>query len=186
MRQYSAWVVCVLWVFSTATEAQEGPCQRDESACDCMRNAATAHVLAQIATYGPLSRDREYFGFVYVLHGEIGSAIARGRRCWSFKECSIDTAQAAQLIPKGAKVLGEWHTHPHEGGAESLSIDDVRGAYNNRQIRCYAAYYSQPNGRIYAWDPKQSMVSDALTSRFYLGNYRSERRLGARRSDSGN
>ena len=152
----------------------------------CWRAEVLAHVREQIRLYGPQSRKREYFGFIYWDGQAVKSSVVRGSVCDTSLTCSVHSRGAAEGLPRGAKVLGEWHTHPHEGGAESLSIDDVLGAYNNRQIHCYAAYYSQPNGKIYAWDPKQSRVSGALTSRFYLGNYRSERRLGARRSDSGN
>ena len=176
------WVVCVLLVFATATKAQEASGYRAESARDCLRDAIDAHVRAQFAKYGPLSKDREYFGFIFRFRGEIGSAVTRGGSCKN--SCGVNTAAAAAQMPSGARPLGEWHTHPRQSRAGTLSTEDVRGAYNNRRIRCYAAYYSQPDGDIYAWDPQQSLVPDAMASRFYLGNYAAERHLGAGNSDS--
>lgn len=168
-------------MLSTATGAQESCGYRNMAARECPQDAIDGHVREQFAKYGPLSRDREYFGFVYLFRGEIGSAVARGRLCGNDRECAIDTSLAAPLIPKGAKVLGEWHTHPQRSSAMTLSPDDVRGAYSNRHIRCYAAYYSQPDGDIYAWNPRQSLVPNAMASRTYLGNYAAARRLDASR-----
>ena len=68
-------------------------------------------------------------------------------------------------------MLGEWHSHPQSSKAGLLSADDVRGARNNRHIRCYAAYYSQPDGDIYAWNPFQTSVPTAMFSRAFIGNY---------------
>ena len=175
-------VVCVLSVFSMVAEAQEVPGYRREAAHDCLLAAIDAHAIAQFAKYGPLSKVREYFGFIYLYKGEIASAVTRGSSCKN--SCGVNTAAAAAQIPSGAEPLGEWHTHPHESRAGTLSTEDVRGAYNNRRIRCYAAYYSQPDGDIYAWDPQQSLVPDAMTSRVHIGNYAAGRRPGARRSDS--
>jgi len=173
--------VWILTVFSMAGEAQQASDSRSEAAGECQRDAVEAHVVAQFARYGPLSRIREYFGFVFLLKGEVGSAVTRGGSCKN--SCGVDTAMAAAKIPSGARPLGEWHTHPHESGAGTLSIEDVRGAYSNRRIRCYVAYYSQPNGDIYAWDPQQSSVANAMASRFHVGNYASDLRLGAVQSN---
>lgn len=74
-------------------------------------------------------------------------------------------------VPLSAKVLGEWHTHPH-GGSRSLSKEDVRGAYNNHHISCYVAFYSTPSGEIYAWSPRHLSVPVAMASRMPLANYR--------------
>ena len=172
-------VVCVLWVLSMATEAQEAPGHRTVSGRECLRDDIDAHVIAQFAKYGPLSKDREYFGFIFRTKGEISSAITRGGRCKG--SCGVNTAAAAAQVPPAAKPLGEWHTHPRESGGGTLSVEDVRGAYSHRNIRCYTAYYSQPDGDIYAWDPHQSLVPDAMASRFYIGNYVAERRLGVDR-----
>jgi hypothetical protein len=174
----------VLVMFSASIEAQDMPCSRIEPARDCFREAVHAHVRTQFGLYGPLSKDREYFGFVYVLHGKIESAVAKGRRCRHHLECPIDTSLAVPFIPVGAKVLGEWHTHPQESAAEALSPEDVRGAHKNHRIRCYAAFYSEPDGDIYAWDAAQSMVPDAMASRSLVGNYVAERPQGADRTDT--
>jgi hypothetical protein len=164
-----------LLVFSALnTHAGEVTDYRAQAADECPQSEVDAHVREQLATYGPRSKDREYFGFIFVAGGEIGSAVIEGRRCPDPNECSIDTAEAAPLIPKGAKVLGEWHTHPRQSGARTLSIDDVRGARNNRHIRCYAAYYSQPAGDIYAWNPFQTSVPTATASLVLIGSYRRE------------
>ena len=184
MGHISRWcrVVCVQVMLSMPTGAQDVPGYRAVLARDCLLDAVDAHVIVQFAKFGPLSKIREHFGFIFLFNGEIGSAITRGGSCKN--SCGVDTAAAAARKPSGAKPLGEWHTHPHESRAGTLSVEDVRGAYNNRGIRCYTAYYSQPDGDIYAWDSQQSLVPDAMSSRFYLGNYTAERRLDASRSDT--
>jgi hypothetical protein len=164
-------VVCVLLAFATASEAQEASGYRMEAARNCLRDVIDAHVRAQFAKYGPLSRDREYFGFIFSVEGVIGSAVIHGRSCPNPNSCSIDTGKVAPLIPKGARVLGEWHSHPQASKAGLLSVEDLRGARANRHIRCYAAYYSQPNGNIYAWDPVQILVPNAMASRVLIGRY---------------
>jgi hypothetical protein len=83
----------------------------------------------------------------------------------------VDSSKAIHSVPRSAKVLGEWHTHPHNGSA-SLSRNDVRGAYSNRHISCYFAFYSTPSGQIYAWNPRQISVPIAMASRAPVGNYR--------------
>lgn len=124
----------------------------------------------QFTIYGPRSANHEYFGFVYLQGGIIGSAVTRSRPCLAAK-CVVDSAEALRLMPRSAKVLGEWHTHPH-GGSASLSREDVRGAYNNRHINCYLAFYSTPGGVIYTWNPKQMSVPVAMASRAPVGNYK--------------
>jgi len=126
-------------------------CNANEAPMDCHRAAVHAHVTLQIGIYGPLSIDREYFGFVYLHEGTIGSAVVRGKPCPRSFECGVNTTAAAASIPRGAKVLGEWHTHP-KGGSETLSAEDVSGAYANRHIRCYVAFLGLPDGEIFAWD----------------------------------
>jgi hypothetical protein len=137
---------------------------------DCLRQEVAAHVREQFAIYGPRSANHEYFGFVYVQDGILGSAVVRSRPCHAAK-CVVDSAEALRSMPRSAKVLGEWHTHPH-GGSPGLSIEDVRGAYNNRHISCYQAFYSTPDGAIYAWSPSQRSVPVAMASRAPVGNYK--------------
>ena len=121
-------LVCVLLAIATATEANDASHYRIEAATDCPQDMVDAHVRQQFALYGPRSKVGEYFGFVFFFEGSIDSAVVKGRDCPTSNLCSIDTAKAASLIPKGAKVLGEWHTHPQNGGAGILSAEDVRGA----------------------------------------------------------
>ena len=139
----------------------------------CKLDSIDAHVREQFAAFGPRSVDREYFGFIYSFEGSVSSAVTAGKSCaHGGPACVIDTAAAAALLPRGAKPLGEWHTHPQLGKAGMLSHEDVRGAWHNRGIRCYAAYYSQPDGDIYAWNPKQTSVPTAMATRVLIGNYR--------------
>jgi proteasome lid subunit RPN8/RPN11 len=138
---------------------------------ECPRAEVDAHVLRQYQVHGPLSEVHEYFGFVYRHQGVIASAIVRSNECASDERCTLDTAKAARQIPAGAKVLGEWHTHPHRGST-GLSREDVRGANNNRHIRCYAAYYAKPDGEINAWSPQATSVPTAMASRTRVGSYR--------------
>jgi len=135
----------------------------------CYREDVLAHVRAQFAAYGPLSVLHEYFGFIYLHEGEIGSAVTRSDKCRQ-GVCLTDTRAAALRIPRGAKVLGEWHTHPHDGSA-LLSVYDVQGARNNRHIRCYSAFYSKPNGEILSWEPAATSIPTAMASRVVIGNY---------------
>jgi len=152
--------------------AGEGPDYRTTAAAECPQDAVDTHVLEQFETYGPRSKDREYFGFIYLFKSEFRSAVVHGSSCPGPYTCAVNSAKAAPQIPAGAKVLGEWHTHPHSSKARQLSADDVRGAQNNRHIRCYAAYYSQPDGDVYAWDPFKTSVPTAMNSRVLIGNYR--------------
>jgi hypothetical protein len=148
-------------------------CSADGEPAECLREQVDAHVRDQIRLYGPQSVRREYFAFVYVYQGAIASAVVRSSQCVNSGRCSVQTAASAQLIPKGAHVLGEWHTHPH-GGSGTLSMEDVRGAYNNRHLRCYAPYYAKPNGEILTWDPHKTSVPTAMASRVLIGNYSDE------------
>ena len=138
-------------------------------ASECLRKEVEAHVREQFRIYGPQSVDHEYFGFIYLQDGTIGSSVVRSRRCHGAK-CVVDSAEALRSMPRSAKVLGEWHTHPHAGWA-GLSREDVRGAYNNRHISCYLAFYSTPAGEIYTWNPEHVSVPVAMASRTPLGNY---------------
>lgn len=149
-------------------------CNADEAAFT--RAELDAHVRVQFLVYGPQSKRHEYFGYVYRLDGHLASAVVRGRRCSSHRNCGLDTAAAARLVPRRAQVLAEWHTHPHRGSGE-LSIEDVRGAHRNRHILGYVAYYSKPNGEILAWDPMQGWAPDAIASLVRIGNYRTQAAL---------
>jgi hypothetical protein len=151
-----------------------------ETSATCPRQEVDTHVRDQFAQYGPLSIDHEYFGFVYFYKDAIRSSVTRSGKCHA-GNCLIDTVEAAALIPRGAKVLGEWHTHPRDGSM-MLSTEDVRGARNNANIRCYAAYYSKPDGEILSWDPRSTSVPTAMASRISIGNYESQlaSRIGQR------
>lgn len=137
---------------------------------ECLRPEVEAHVVEQFALYGPQSARHEYFGFIYLHEGVIGSAVIRSRPCRGEK-CVVDSTAALASIPRPATILGEWHTHPH-GGSASLSKEDVIGAYSNRHINCYLAFYSTPEGDIYAWNPNRMSVPIAMASRAAVGNYR--------------
>ena len=100
----------------------------------CFQEQVEAHVREQFGIYGPQSATREYFGFIYWHNGTIESAVTRSRECETSGKCIVDSSEAGALIPRGSKVLGEWHTHPHIEGSSSLSREDVRGAYSNRHI----------------------------------------------------
>ncbi len=142
---------------------------RTHAAAQCAVVAVQEHVREQFARFGPLSVDREYFGFIYLSEGKVASAVVRGNECRTGDRCVIDIAGAARAIPPRAKVLGEWHTHPAKAGSRALSADDVRGARHHRHISCYQAYYSTPQGDIYAWDVTQSSVPAAMATRVHVG-----------------
>lgn len=165
-----------LIVISLCTGAQS-------DASECLRKEVEAHVREQFRIYGPRSVDHEYFGFLYLQDGIIGSAVVRSRRCHRGK-CVVDSAEALRSMPRSAKVLGEWHTHPH-AGSTGLSSEDVRGAYNNRHISCYLAFYSTPDGEIYTWNPEHVSIPVAMASRAPLGNYNELRAAAATLSDAG-
>ncbi len=139
---------------------------------ECDPDAVLAHVREQFSIYGPRSDRLEYFGFIYRLDGVIASAMVRGNLCKGDDDCKVDVRPAAERIPKGAKVLGEWHTHPHFLSAGRLSEEDVRGARANAHIRCYTAYYAGSNGEFFSWNPNSTSVPVAMGTRVELGNYR--------------
>jgi hypothetical protein len=136
---------------------------------DCDRERIAAHVRLEFEIYGPLSAEVEYFGFIFHDGERYRSAVVRSRKCHE-GNCLIQVDAAGAMIPKGARVFGEWHTHPHDG-APQLSEHDVRGAYRNRHLRCYLAFYSNPDGEIFAWSPAQSSVPTAMASRSSIGTY---------------
>lgn len=145
----------------------------DEAAVSsgCFADEVLLSVREHFAKYGPRSTDQEYFGFIYFKNGRIESAVTAGFQCRGQTDCTVNTAFARARIPKGAKVLGEWHTHPRIGAPE-LSQDDVNGANANRHIRCYAAFYSSPDGDIFRWSVHSTSVPAAMASRTLIGNYR--------------
>jgi hypothetical protein len=161
-----------------------GSCQSEE-APECAPEEVEAHVLEQFNLYGPLSRKREYFGFIYRLDGVIASATTRGNICRWNQPCEVNTRRAADKIPAGAKVLGEWHTHPHEAGSQLLSDADVRGANDNRHIRCYRAFFSTASGEILSWEPNNLIVSVAMATAVKMGNYRRPAGDGSRYANTG-
>lgn len=165
----SSFLLIVLVGLSAAAHAEDEQHSSPDPACP--RSEVLAHVQAQFRLYGPLSERREYFGFIYRSNGELESSVAMGSVCGDNQFCGIKIAPAAKGIPAGAKVLGEWHTHPLVEGSRNLSVQDVRGAFHNRHIRCYTAFYSAPNGDIYRWDVSQTSVPTAMNTREYLGNH---------------
>jgi hypothetical protein len=147
---------------SWAGEAAPAPCFDAE---------VLQQVREQFAIYGPRSDRSEYFGFIYRMNGRIDSAITHGGDCLGEFDCTVNSAFALARLPRGAKVLGEWHSHPRIG-SNDLSPDDVRLANANRHIRCYAAFYSAPDGSIWRWNVEESSVAEAMASRILVGNFR--------------
>jgi hypothetical protein len=143
---------------------------------ECSADAVQAHVRQQYAVYGPMSVNNEYFGFIYRVGHTLESAVTRGSRCIA-GSCIVNVASAAALVPADAVILGEWHTHPRKGTA-ALSENDVYGAYRNRKLACYSAFYSEPDGGIYEWNPHRGLVTTAMASRLQIGNYLGNRIKG--------
>src|ERR1044072_6020674 len=159
----AAWILLSVSLSPAAAEAGSQPCFEEE---------VTQHVREQFATYGPRSSQYEYFGFIYRKDGRVESAVTHDAPCRGQMECVVNTVFALRRIPKGAKVLGEWHTHPHFHEADGLSMEDVRGARANRHVRCYTAFYRSYHVDIYWWKLDAHPVADAMASRARLGNYR--------------
>jgi hypothetical protein len=146
-----------------------------DCSCELVRDEIAAHARLQFEIYGPKSVHVEYFGFIFHDGARLRSAVVRSRRCKS-GDCVIEVDDAGSEIPAGARVLGEWHTHPHDG-APQLSELDVRGAYRNRNALCYTAFYSNPGGEIFAWNPAANSVPAAMATRQHVGAYGAQ--LGA-------
>src|SRR5688572_2856270 len=159
----AAWILLSASLSTESGEASSPPCFEDE---------VTQHVREQFSIYGPRSSQYEYFGFIYRKDDRVDSAVTHDVGCRGRMECVVNTVFALRRIPKGAKVLGEWHTHPHFHEADALSMDDVRGAQANRHIRCYTAFYSSHDGDFYRWNLDALTVAAAMASRMRLGNYR--------------
>ena len=164
----------VTFAFCLSTGAAWSADLAPTSQTDCGRESLLEHVAGQFQIYGPQSTRDEYFGFIYRRAGVIECAVVKSGECRGDK-CTLDSARAARQIPKGAKVLGEWHTHRRLTGSRGLSVEDVRGALSNSGIRCYAAFYSAPDGRIYEWKPTSTSVPTAMASRVLVGNYDEDR-----------
>jgi hypothetical protein len=173
-REIRRYLVAFALVLCSVSASGAEPRPTAESDCD--PEGVIAHVREQFRIYGPKSRRHEYFGFVYRVDGELASAVIRSYRCRGPYSCLVDTAPAARRIPQRAKVLGEWHTHPHILGSGTLSIEDVQGARNNAHIRCYSAFYATSSGKIHAWDPRSTSVPTAMGTRTLLGSYRLDER----------
>ncbi|MFL6548406.1 MAG: hypothetical protein ACJ8OJ_06895 [Povalibacter sp.] len=158
-----AWILLALSLAARAADATSGACFEEE---------VLIHVRAQFAIYGPRSSQNEYFGFIYRKDGRIDSAVTHDFECRRQMKCVVNTAFALARVPKGAKVLGEWHTHPRIYESDALSPDDVLGAQANRHIRCYAAFYSTSDGDVYRWALDAPTVEAAMASRTRVGNFR--------------
>jgi hypothetical protein len=154
-------VAVLLLAVSIAGRADDVP--------QCLSDSVEAHVREQFDMFGPLSVNHEYFGFIYRVGKTLDSAVVRGSRCVA-RSCVVDIARAATLIPAHAAILGEWHTHPRNGEAP-LSEQDVLGAYRNRKVGCYTAFYSEPDGEIYSWNPRRGSIRTAMASRIHIGTY---------------
>ncbi|HUQ09638.1 MAG TPA: hypothetical protein VM146_04930 [Steroidobacteraceae bacterium] len=146
------------------------PAAEPLQACD--REKIAAHARLEFEIYGPLSAEVEYFGFIFYDGERFRSAVVRSRKCHG-GNCVVHVDEAGKRIPRGARVLGEWHTHPHDG-APQLSEHDVRGAHRNHHVRCYIAFYSNPDGEIFAWSPAETSVPTAMFSRASVGIYGNE------------
>jgi hypothetical protein len=158
-----AWILLAASLSARAGDATVAACFEDE---------VLLHVREQYTIYGPRSSQYEYFGFIYRKDGRIDSAVTHYFDCRGTTDCVVNTAFALKRIPRGAKVLGEWHTHPHFHKSDALTMDDVRGAQANRHIRCYTAFYSSHDGDIYRWNLDALTVAAAMASRTRVGNYR--------------
>lgn len=133
-----------------------------------------AFALEQFHIYGPQSARFEHFAFVYWLDGVLSQSHISAR-CTNSYACTINPARSLNEIPKRAKLLAEWHTHPHDG-ARTLSIHDVQGAHAiGEQVRKYGrdyrAYYSDPAGHVFRWDTTTRDTLAANRSRVQIGSY---------------
>jgi RHS repeat-associated protein len=139
-----------------------------------MQNIIDGHAVSQMREFGPQSKSNEFFGYIYGKDGKLESSWKQGSKCrdgagvCTMSEAKLNEAKAG--IPSGAKVYGEWHTHNH-GGSPALSEADANGAYANRNIKFYSAYYADSNGNMYRWDPTKRNAIRANASKVYLGNY---------------
>lgn len=158
----------ILILACAAATAADDSEQRHVAPNTCATAALHEHVREQFAEFAPQSTHREYFGLIYLFDGRLASAVVRGKECRRSDRCVIDITSAARSIPRGARLLGEWHTHPRMGSHE-LSADDVRGARRFRRIPCYQAFYSTPLGEMYSWDVAQTSVPAAMATRVHLG-----------------
>ncbi len=139
-----------------------------------MQNIIDGHAVSQMRVFGPQSKSNEFFGFIHGKDGKLDSSTVKGGQCrdgagtCTMSEAKLNEAKAG--IPSGSKVFGEWHTHNHKG-SPALSEADANGAYANRNIKFYSAYYADPNGNMYRWDANKRNAVRAGASKIYLGNY---------------
>jgi hypothetical protein len=168
-RRPTTLFAALLMVASTSSGAAD-----PEPDSGCPREAVDAHVQDQYRIYGPQSEKNEFFGFIYRLNGCSAAPWCAAASVAGPDRCTVDTGGAAAGIPKEAKVLGEWHTHPHRTGSRGLSADDVRGAQHDARLGCYRAFYVTPEGEIHSWNASSTSVPTAMNSRVALGNYRQD------------
>lgn len=133
-----------------------------------------AFVLDQFNTYGPQSARHEHFAFVYWIDGQISQSHI-STRCTNQYACTLNPARSLKDVPAHAKIVGEWHTHPHDG-SRTLSIHDAQGAFAiGEQVRShgrpYWAYYSDPSGHVFRWDTTTRDTLEANRSRVQVGTY---------------
>ncbi|HEU4601572.1 MAG TPA: hypothetical protein VFS24_06375 [Steroidobacteraceae bacterium] len=139
------------------------------------REEIESFVLAQFKIFGPQSKRTEHFAFVYWHDGELAQAHIYARCSSTSDRCTTNPKRAIQAVMPGAKILAEWHSHPHNG-SRLLSPDDAQGAFSiGEQIRSrgreYFAYYSDPTGRVFRWDTTTPDVNKANRSRVEVGSY---------------
>ena len=58
----------------------------------------------------------------------------RGNECRSDDRCITRIDCAARAIPKGARILGEWHTHPTVTGSRAPATETRASARRQRHI----------------------------------------------------
>jgi hypothetical protein len=108
--------------------------------------------------YNPYSvaENREYAGLIYrTTAGKIGSTPAvQGPQCTAGASCGISPFAAIEALPRGADILGEYHTHGADdpgdpGNWEDFSEGDIHRS-NNRGISTYRGMYlGTPGGKAY-------------------------------------
>jgi hypothetical protein len=108
--------------------------------------------LAAAEAYNPLSvaRNKEFGGLVYESGGKyFSTAAVQGERN------KLNLGDATKFVPKGATVVGAWHTH----GAYDRRLDDLRAGIGRR-----IDYNQVPSGR----DIDSTLLSKALLETYGL------------------
>ncbi len=139
--------------------------QSDQARCQA-RDQAEADRVAREAlnTANPTSvaSDTEYGGLVYELPGgSFGATPAVAGTPCSGGPCGVDPWQALSLVPSGATVRGDYHTHgafnPSQPGIsyEYFSHGDWSGinADAARNPSYLGGYLGTPSGRAYFYKP---------------------------------